>query len=219
MKFRMIALATALFAAMSGVASAADMPTKAPPRYVDPVVNWTGPYIGAFVGYHAGRTTQSGCVGICPSSSDAPNVWYGGVQAGYDWQMPNNWVFGLQARLPVVAEDNDVTIAGVNFETRSRFQAAASARLGYATGMWLPYANVGIAVARNRITGPGGSDTNTHFGVGAGAGIEYRLSRNWSVDLRYMYAVFFKETYNIGGGPEKFGDNSSNVTLAVNYRF
>jgi opacity protein-like surface antigen len=218
MKLRLSVIAVAIFALLGGQAVAADMAVKAP-RYVDPVVNWTGGYVGGFVGYHWGNITQSGCTGICPGSGDNVDVWYGGLQVGYDWQMPNNWVFGLQARVPVIAQDEHLSIGGTSFHEKPRFQATASARLGYAMGMWLPYVNVGVGVSNNKIEGPAGSDTNTHFGLGAGAGVEYRLARNWSVDLRYMYATFFKEAYNLGGGPEKFGDNSSNVTLAINYRF
>ena len=219
MKFRIGIFAWAMFAALSGQASAADMPVKAPPpRVVDPVVNWTGWYVGAFVGYHWGKITQSGCAGICPSGDD-PNIWAGGVQAGYDWHMPNNWVFGLQARIPVVAEHDTVIATGTPFSVKPRFQAYGSARLGYAMGTWLPYANLAIGVANNKLSGLGASDSATHFVLGGGVGVEYRLARNWSVDLRYMYASFLKETYNLGVPGEKFGDNSSNVTLAINYRF
>ena len=219
MKFRWSAIALAMFAALGGQAMAADMAVKAP-RYVDPVVNWTGGYVGAFVGYHWGNPTQSGCVGACPGAGDNINVVYGGLQAGYDWQMPNNWVFGLQARLPVVAEDETLNVGGANFQVKPRIQGFVSARAGYAMNNWLPYVTAGIGFTRNRIVGPAGADTNTHFGGGGGVGVEYRLARNWSVDLRYVYAVFAKEEYNLGGPPgEKFGENSSNVTLAVNYRF
>jgi outer membrane immunogenic protein len=218
MKFKLSLLAAALLAAFSSSASAADMAVKAPPA-VAPVVNWTGGYIGAFAGYHWGRVTQSGCAGICPTSGDGPEIWVGGVQAGYDWQMPNNWVIGVQARIPVVAEDHDVTLGGAKFKQDPKFQAFISGRLGYAMNNWLPYVVVGGGFARNELIGPAGSDTATHVGLGAGLGIEYRLARNWSLDLRYMYVSFSKETYNLGGGPEKFGDNSSNVLAAINYRF
>jgi outer membrane immunogenic protein len=224
MKFRIGILALAILAAFSGRASAADMPVKAArvvPAPAPAMMSWTGWYIGAFVGYHWGNITESGCVGICPSGDD-PRIWGAGIQAGYDWHMPNNWVFGLQARIPVFAEHDTVVATGVPFSVKPRFQAFGSARLGYAMGpmgAWLPYVNLGIGVGSNRLSGLGASDTATHVVLGAGAGIEYRLSRNWSVDLRYMYASWLKETYNLGVPGEKFGDNSSNVTLAVNYRF
>jgi outer membrane immunogenic protein len=221
MKFRIGIFALAMVTALSGQATAADMAVKATPRVVTPVMNWTGWYVGAFVGYHWGNITESGCVGICPSGDD-PRMWYGGLQAGYDWHMPNNWVFGLQARIPVIAEDDTVIATGVPFRVKPRFQAFGSARLGYAMGPmgeWLPYVAAGVGVARNTLSGLGASDSATHVGFGAGLGVEYRVARNWSVDLRYMYATFPKETYNLGVPGEKFGDNSSNVTLAVNYRF
>jgi outer membrane immunogenic protein len=220
MKFRLSFVAAALFAALSGTASAADMAVKAPPIVTPIAPTWTGWYVGAFAGYHWGNVTQSGCVGvICPSSGDNVNLWYGGLQAGYDWQMANNWVFGVQVRIPLAAESQTVNAGGVNFTVDPKYQAFVSGRVGYAINNWLPYVAFGGGLARNEISGFGASDTNTHVGFGIGGGIEYRLARNWSIDLRYMYAVFSKEEYNFGVPGENFGDKSSNVTLAINYRF
>ena len=52
-------------AAMSG-AQAADMPIKAPPRYVEPAANWTGWYIGA----HAGAAWQKTDAGLTLTNPD-----------------------------------------------------------------------------------------------------------------------------------------------------
>jgi len=218
MKLRLVVAATAIWASLGASAMAADMAVKAP-VYVEPAsLSWTGGYVGAFVGYHWGDITQSGCVGICPGAGDNMNVWFGGLQFGYDWQMPNNWVIGIAARIPVLAENQSINLPGATFEVEPRFQAMLAGRLGYAMNNFLPYVAAGVALSKNKISGPFGSDSATHTGFGAGFGLEYRLARNWSVDFRYMYAKFAKETYNLGGGPEQFGDRSSNVMFGVNYR-
>jgi outer membrane immunogenic protein len=222
MRFRSTFVAVMALVLISAPAVAADMPVKAQP-YAAPALaaTWTGPYVGAFVGYHWGDITQSGCVGLCPDGQQI-RVGFGGVQLGYDWQMPNNWVIGLSARIPVASGEQTVSLApGIDFREKPEFEAFFTARAGYAMGNWLPYLAFGGGFARNRIYSgvTGIEDSATHTGIGGGAGIEYRLAHNWSVDLRYMYAVFSKETYDLGGGPEQFGDESSNVMFAVNYRF
>lgn len=220
MRFRSWLAAAAAVVCMSASAGAADMPVKAQP-YVAPTINWTGGYIGAFAGYHFGKVTQSGCVGAC-SEGEPINAGLFGVQFGYDWQMPSsNMVWGVLAMVPVIPVEDTVQAnpGGINFKTRASFEAIAAARLGFAYNNALIYGFAGPGAVRNKISGPAGSDSAWHTVAAVGLGVEYRLARNWSVDLRYTYASIFKATYNVGGGNEKMGDNSSNVTAAINYRF
>jgi len=219
MKIRSLLLAAFAVVSFGVPASAADMPMKAP-AYAVPAINWTGPYIGAFAGYHFGEVRQSGCVGVCSGGEDL-NLGLFGFQVGYDWQMPNNMVWGVFAAVPVIPADDTVpgNPGNIPFDVEAKFQAMIGARLGFAMGNALPYIFAGPGVVRVKLEGPVGDDTNTHLFAGFGAGVEYRLTRNWSVDLRYMYSVVFKETYNIGGGPSDIGDNAHNLFAAINYRF
>jgi outer membrane immunogenic protein len=107
-------LATAGFAALASIssASAADLApryTKAPPIVV-PVYNWTGFYIGGNVGYSWGRSRSdvsyfnsvTGAAIVPPAGSitgagfDMDGAIAGG-QIGYNWQVNNAWVWGLEA--------------------------------------------------------------------------------------------------------------------------
>jgi outer membrane immunogenic protein len=219
MNVRSLLAAAAAVMSLCVPAVAADMPTKAP-VYVVPATNWTGGYIGAFAGYHYGEVTQSGCVGAC-SPGEPIRTGLFGVQFGYDWQMPNNWVWGAFAFVPLVPERETVLAnpGAIPFETRTNFQAILAARLGYAMGNMLPYVFAGPGLVHNKIVGPFGSDSAWHTTAAVGVGLEYRLAANWSVDLKYAYAAILKATYDVGGGPEKMGDNSSNFIAAINYRF
>ena len=66
--------------------------------------SWAGPYIGANIGYSAGKSktdavfsdTTAGTPLITTGSSDNLNGLIGGVQAGYNWQA-GNWVAGVEA--------------------------------------------------------------------------------------------------------------------------
>jgi opacity protein-like surface antigen len=77
---------------------AAVMPTKAPVKARGAVLgptNWTGFYVGGFVGGAYGRT-DIGFVGA-PAAGNKPYVFgpFGGGQVGYNYQV-NDWVFGVE---------------------------------------------------------------------------------------------------------------------------
>jgi outer membrane immunogenic protein len=104
------------------VASAADLPVKAPPAPVPQVWNWSGFYIGGNVGgsfsdnnidYDMPFTTPGNSFGSCGVVTGTPvlsgpnpfdlssncsggSSVIGGGQIGYNWQMAA-WVFGLEA--------------------------------------------------------------------------------------------------------------------------
>src|ERR1019366_5274470 len=58
-RFHCAALAAVAVLGFTSVASAADMPVKAPAPIVAPLYNWTGPYIGIAGGYGWGHSNQT----------------------------------------------------------------------------------------------------------------------------------------------------------------
>jgi outer membrane immunogenic protein len=63
LKARLYLLSTVSALALSGAASAADLPVKAPrpaPVIATPVISWAGPYIGAHGGIGWMRASQTG---------------------------------------------------------------------------------------------------------------------------------------------------------------
>jgi outer membrane immunogenic protein len=107
------AVAAAAVLGLAAQASAADlkMPVKAAGATSHQVQahNWTGFYIGAFGGYHDGKITQSGCVGLCPVD---PKITGGlfGIQAGYDYQFQNNIVLGVFGWVPLTRPKTTISI-------------------------------------------------------------------------------------------------------------
>lgn len=117
-----IAGVAAVFAvAFTQIATAADLPVKAPVYNAPPVAvayNWTGFYVGGNVGYSWGKSNadtlqgpaQLGVYGVGPcdnngigpalgcafSQSSNPKGFIGGVQAGYNYQT-GVMVWGLEA--------------------------------------------------------------------------------------------------------------------------
>ena len=105
MKNLLLGAAAMLALAASRSAGATDIPapvyTKAP--IVVTSYDWAGIYLGANVGYGAGR--NPGTVGLPglfegdlppESSAQAPAGWLGGLEFGYNWQL-GHVVLGLEA--------------------------------------------------------------------------------------------------------------------------
>src|SRR5262252_8975757 len=83
----------------SGVASAADLPLKAPPAPAPVYYNWTGFYLGVNLGGSWGHQSVTACDGgnkpppaavvppiLCASDTLHMNGVIGGGQIGYNWQ-------------------------------------------------------------------------------------------------------------------------------------
>jgi len=106
---------TGLSVGLSQIASAADLPVKAPLYKATPeaVYNWTGFYVGGNAGWAWGNSSATS-VFTCPTpvcsrsiaanlaafgagatGSSSPNGFTGGLQAGYNWQA-GSAVYGLE---------------------------------------------------------------------------------------------------------------------------
>jgi outer membrane immunogenic protein len=99
-RFHYATLAAVAAVGFASVASAADLPTKAP-VVVDlaPIFTWSGFYVGANVGGSWGRMSTDFSLAGVPIGSTSQNMngWLGGLQAGYNWQR-GPWVFGPRRR-------------------------------------------------------------------------------------------------------------------------
>jgi outer membrane immunogenic protein len=113
-------LAGALLGAFGGVASAADIPVKAPYRPPPPPVwSWTGFYVGANGGYSFGRDDFTQSLAIVPGTvrtstspnKIAPTGGFGGLQIGYNWQF-GAVVLGAEADYQW-ADQTDTTCGGL----------------------------------------------------------------------------------------------------------
>lgn len=184
-----------------------------------PVADWTGFYAGAFVGGHAGTVIEYVCSGLC-SGDFALNGVIGGLDAGYDHQLDANWVVGAFVQLPLLKPSGSALVGGATFTVEPQFAFAGGVRVGYAVDAFLPYAFAGVAVVNSKVTSSfGPAPTATHFGVSAGVGLEAMIADQWSIDGRYTYTGLGAATYDWGGGPEEYGENSHNLTIGAHYRF
>jgi len=203
------AFATALFA---GAATAADFGYQQPYQesYRGPAslggYSWTGPYVGLNLGYQWGSTRNN------PTNPSGMAV---GIQAGYNWQMMNQFVFGVETDLQLSGADD--VFAPWKFS--NPWFGTLRARAGYATGNVLFYGTVGLAYgsleAQSTVTGI--TDTHTHFGWAAGAGAEVALVGQWTARAEYLYLSLGNRAFGLTGRDNGLG--SSLLRLGVNYRF
>jgi outer membrane immunogenic protein len=184
----------ALFAAAP--ASAADVPVRQQQPYYKaapaPVFNWTGFYFGGHIGYGWGDTLVGGDM----------DGFLGGVQAGYNWQLSRNWVFGIEADISGTDLNNAVP-AHVDYLGTLR------ARVGYTWDRTMFYGTGGLAWNRASVVGVHDTDT----GYALGLGLEWAFAPNWSAKVEYMYYAFDNTSFV----PTDL--DISTVKFGVNYRF
>lgn len=192
-------------------------------------LEWGGAYVGVHAGYAFGNFHFQDRFGPADDKENWSGV-VGGGTLGYAFQT-GRVVFGAEV---------DFSASGLKGSFPSRpgwgcgtaickaeafWFASARARLGYSFDRVLPYITGGAVVGRFKgihIDSCGnycGSATQTGYTLGAG--VEYALTRNWSVKTEYLFNDFGDFILNPRPGT-RFGFASSRfhvVRAGANYRF
>jgi high affinity Mn2+ porin len=180
-------------------AAAADIPLKAP--RIQQIHDWTGLYFGAHAGFgrgHSNATLTDPAIATTGNFFGGP---IGGLQAGYNVQLPSRIVLGFEADVsfPNYINGNSVisTLATAKSYVVEQmdFSGSLRGRLGYAAGSWLFYATGGLAFTGERFlnTPAIGNDEKKlgmRLGWAAGGGVEYAFAPHWSLRLEYLYSQF-----------------------------
>jgi outer membrane immunogenic protein len=204
----------------------------------------------------AGNAAAVNAAGTGKISDTAFN---GGFQAGYNWQA-NQAVFGVEFDIGTFGlkgsrqgsglypVNSALGLGGAAYTVGSTFEtnwlATYRARLGWAQHNWLLYVTGGGAVTRlkNSLSfsdtfsaPPGasasGSASATKHGWVLGAGIEWMLTKNWTVKTEYLHVDFGHVTSagtisnpGVGAGYAQGISTSTKldadiVRLGLNYKF
>src|ERR1700687_5013355 len=142
-------LATCSFAAAADLP--ANMPIKAPVRAA--IYDWTGFYVGGQVGYGQG-SFGPGTNPIPEQAVFFPHSVTGlmsGFQAGYNLQLPNRVVLGVEADASFASPIDRPKLGLAPFNTTLEYAATARGRIGYAFGTILPYVTGGLAWGQTRV--------------------------------------------------------------------
>ena len=232
--------AALLYLALPAAAFAADLGYLMP---VAPVYNWTGFYLGANLGggWSSGTLTDNVTGASITGTSDGI---VGGGTFGYNWQFAPNWVVGFEGTFDGSSIRKSNTAVNATYLTlpvalqgsaNSDWNATAAARIGWAQNNLLFYAKGGAGwvdnsasitglAARPRFGWVGGtvSAGNTTAGWMAGGGIEYGLTRAWTVKAEYDYlaAGNWTAATSLAPGDSITVTRQINLfTAGVNYKF
>ena len=228
-------LAGLAFSALIMPAMAADMPLKALP----PPPTWTGLYWGANVGWigssqynitNTGTDTGNGGFGTALGLGAIPGTipvshsgFFGGGQIGYNWQLPSQWLIGLEADLQGsgIKGSASQTLSPALFDMTSTgvtksidWFGTVRGRVGFlVTPQWLLYGTGGLAYGEtkssftttdlsfgcvpNATLCANGASSGIRAGWTAGAGAEAMLAPNWSVKVEYLYVDLGGRSMNI----------------------
>lgn len=224
------------FLPVSG-ALAADLsyPTKAPAPVVIPMFSWTGFYVGGNIGYGGDKfkypfsafADQYDDEDFLENTADltgefslTSSGFFGGVQAGYNYQFENSWVIGVEADFQWSGIEgelsgngelflNDDFVGGANFSAGSEVEwfGTIRARLGYAWDRVFLYGTGGAAYGKTKshgsfsvfddggeIFGDSVSTSDTNWGWTVGAGLEYAITDHLTFKTEYLYVDLGSQT-------------------------
>ncbi len=203
-------------------ASAADLIIDQPAEMA-PVVstsggNWDGVFVGAFAGYGWGTLTdEDGYFNVAGTEYDVEG-WQLGVNIGANFTLSEALVAGIVADVAWSDLNGENTVDG--FESQTDWTGSIRGRLGIDAGAFLPYVTAGVAFANNTVTDTALSieDTQTHIGWTAGAGVEFAVAENVSLDLQYRYSDFGSKTYELNTDTD-VSLTSHAITAGLNFKF
>ncbi|MGQ3676398.1 outer membrane protein [Xanthobacter sp. TB0139] len=228
-------LATAAVAALTVPAAAADLAVKYPVKAIPaPVFSWTGFYIGANFGFGGGDTNVSYAT-LAPVTAPGVDLnssgFFAGGQIGYNYQLANNVVIGLETDLQwsdIEAKYSENWIGGDTASVKLDYFGTIRARLGYAFDRFMPYITGGAAYGKakfNTTTFPNVLDSSsTRWGWTIGGGAEYAITNNWTFKAEYLYVdlgTAAGATNNILTNIPTFEHDNKYHTIkaGVNYKF
>jgi len=235
-------------ATASGAAADDIMVTKAPPSSSIPAdFNWTGFYAGGHLGYAWGSSNWTG-PGVSGSLDLAQPVdsfsetgsFVEGLQAGYNYMLPNRVVIGaeIDASFPSFQNLAGISIGGIsNFTSPTLGVVSYSetvlssgtvrGRIGYAPGSWLFYATGGFAWSYDQLTltqlASGTTDMPFLWRLGwaAGAGVEVPILPHWTARLEYLFTDYGTSSALFANAGQRFNSGFSlqELRFGVNYQF
>jgi outer membrane immunogenic protein len=229
MKFRILLGASLLAVVASTGAYAADaIVAQEPAPMAAPAFSWGGAYIGGEVGWGWGRAKLDD-KNNGQSSEFKPNGFIGGVYAGYNFDMGNNVILGVDGNFDYndLKKSHDYISNGsavqTSAETKLRWSGAVRARAGYAVDRLMPYIAGGVAFGgvKNSLNIGGSSyDSNkTLTGWTIGTGVDYAATDNVLLRLEYRYTDFGNKDFGLGNINTRGSFKTNDIRLGVAYKF
>lgn len=171
--------------------------------------DWTGFYAGGYIGATAFETDTNDywCFFACDAPGDSEIEFAIGAQGGYNWQVGENFVLGIQADIGTGASSSE-TISygsddGVEWESEWNWLLTVRGRAGLNVNRTMLYVTGGLAFADADFSAIEINDglqddynakaSETLTGLVAGAGIEHALSDTLHLTAEVLSIVMPKE--------------------------
>jgi outer membrane immunogenic protein len=160
--------------------------------------DWTGPYVGATLGYGLGDTVidDQDCNISCSSQTFSPASATYGVGAGYNYQMGST-VLGVEADWSGMNADKEAT---TNWPSHYKVELDSfwtlRARAGLALDRTLIYATAGFAGVKQSVEADSTSSgvvrhhlsvDETTTGMVYGGGLEFAVNGPWRAKMEYLH--------------------------------
>ncbi|MGC1178376.1 MAG: carbohydrate porin [Methyloceanibacter sp.] len=209
--------------------------------------DWTGFYVGGHLGYAWGSSnfTAPGISGSLNLSQPVDTFYetgsfFEGLQAGYDYMLPNRIVIGAEADASFPSFPNlagisiggtstftSPTIGAESYSETVRSSGTVRGRIGYAPGNWLFYATGGFAWTYDQLSltqlasGATGSPFLWRLGWAAGAGVEVPVAPHWTGRLEYLFTDYGISGVTFLGGTQRIDSDFSlqELRAGLNYQF
>lgn len=178
--------------------------------------NWDGAYIGAFAGYGWGTLSDPDDVIDFDDQEISVDGWQVGLTAGANVTLAEAIVAGIAG--DIAWNNASGAYDPEDFTYNVNWSGSIRGRLGFDGGAFLPYVTAGLAFANATADWDGDVDTQTHIGWTAGAGVEFAVAENVSLDLQYRYSDYGTKTYSINPDTD-LSLTSHAVTLGLNWGF
>lgn len=212
-------------AAILGFASAsyaADLIIEEPVEVgvVDVSGSWDGAFIGVFGG---GGWAFADHVADPPNNDLDLSGWLIGVNAGVNFTLTDGIVAGIVGDIAWSNIDGEAQFA--NFTTHNiDWMGSLRGRLGFDGGAFMPYVTGGLAFAHGTRTTSAGAPNSaeaTHIGWTVGAGVEFAVTEDVSVDLLYRYSDLGEQLYDWSGPGTNptIGLTTHTLTVGLNWQF
>jgi opacity protein-like surface antigen len=198
--------------------------------------DWTGFYVGWYVGADSGFTNWD----FLGTGTTNPRFagFLGGGGIGYNYQI-GKWVFGVEDSAGWTNAHGARPCPNgffFNCEIQENWLSMTTGRIGYA--YWdrlLPYVKGGAAIAQDQarfvcdtnsqptviplVGCPSQSDSQTKVGATFGVGSEFGLTRNVSAKAEFMYYDLGTDRRNMGGIEADVDRTGFISTIGLNFRF
>ena len=242
MKIRYLIAASVAALTAASAAQAADVVAAQEPAPVvaAPAFSWTGFYAGGQIGGSWSDTDVKGhsaVIDYTKSFSPDPSGFIGGLYAGYNFDIGNNVVLGIETDwVWGDMDENDKftynTVGDVvSSKLKEKWAGATRARVGYAMDRWMPYLAGGVAYSKvdsnyrlksskgdvYPMYSANGSDTLTGWTIGAG--VDYAMTDHLILRAEYRYTDFGDEDYSKNNIKYNVDYKTNDFRVGVAYKF